>query len=205
MLLLALMIYCSRRFGPVIIPMVRNGVAAALIILLLMPNIGVMTGDLSDSACHADRPADRNEIKMLREGTRIPPTTGRIVMLGRRWVFVAATDQEIDETVAHHDADIRRALLVTKVKYRPSRLGQSRRQMKPTKFRPTAAPIQEMNSSVPDALKQILLHENLMLQRIVEAIQADPTDDHWVVSGEVTEFFNENRLSIHLAQRANRR
>ncbi|NNE00704.1 MAG: hypothetical protein HKN47_25595, partial [Pirellulaceae bacterium] len=74
MLFLALMIFCSRRFAPVIVPAIRNGVAIALIMLLLMPNTGLLTGDLSDAACHADRPADRKEIRMLREGTRIPPT-----------------------------------------------------------------------------------------------------------------------------------
>jgi hypothetical protein len=205
MLLLALMIFCSRRFGPAILPAVRNGVAVALIILLLMPNIGLLTGDLSNAAAHADRPADRNEIRMLREGTRIPPTTGRIVMLGRRWVFIAVTDQDVDETVTRLDPTVRRAFMVKNVKHRPTRLGHHEQRKSPKRFRPAAAPIQEMNPSVPDALKQILLHENLMLQRIVEAIQADPTDDHWVVSGEVTEFFDENRLSIHLAQRANRR
>ena len=49
----------------------------------------------------------------------------------------------------------------------------------------------------------ILVTENLMLQRIVEAIRADATDDRWMVSGEVSEFFNENRLTIRTAQRAN--
>ena len=43
-----------------------------------------------------------------------------------------------------------------------------------------------------------------MLQRIVKAIRSDPTDDHWVISGEISEFFGENRLAIRLAQRANR-
>ena len=205
MLFLALMIFCSRRFGPVVVPVLRNGVAVALIMLLLMPNTGLLTGDLSDAACHADRPSDRNEIKMLREGTRIPPTTGRVVMLGRRWVFIAVTAQETDETVARLDPTVRRAFLVKNVKHRPSRLCQPQHRKTPKRFRPAVAPIQEMNPSVPNALKQILLHENLMLQRVVEAIQADPTDNHWVVSGEVTEFFNENRLSIHLAQRANQR
>jgi hypothetical protein len=204
MLFLALMLFCSRRFGPAIVPEVRNGLAVVLIVLLLMPNTGMLTGELSNAACHADRPVDRREVKMLREGTRIPPTTGRIVMLGRRWVFIAVTDQQDQKTVARHDTSITRAFLVSNAKHRASRLGQRPNQQAPKRFRPAAAPIQEMNQSVPAALQQILLHENLMLQRIVEAIQADGTDDHWVVSGEVSEFFNENRLSIHLAQRANR-
>jgi hypothetical protein len=60
-------------------------------------------------------------------------------------------------------------------------------------------------TALPVSLEQITLQENLMLQRIVEAIQADATDDHWIVAGEITEFFNENQLLIRIAQRANRR
>ncbi len=44
-----------------------------------------------------------------------------------------------------------------------------------------------------------------MLQRIAEAVRADGWDDHWRVSGEVTEFFNENQLLIRTAQRAGSR
>ncbi len=42
-----------------------------------------------------------------------------------------------------------------------------------------------------------------MLQRIVEATRADANDDRWEVSGEILEFFEQNRLLIRTIQRAN--
>ena len=41
-----------------------------------------------------------------------------------------------------------------------------------------------------------------MLQRIVEAIREDADDDRWTVSGQVSEFFDQNRLIIRTAQRS---
>ncbi len=204
MIILPLMLFCSRRFGPVIIREIRSGLAILLVALMLMPNAGRLVGEPSTEACYADPPEASEKTLLLREGTRIPPTTGRIVMLGRRWVFIAVSERDDSETVTKSDPLVKRAILVTNRKRHASRLGQETNHRTPKRFKTTAAPVQEMSRIVPNALQQILLNENLMLQRIVEAIQADATDEHWIISGEVTEFFNENRLSIQLAQRANR-
>ncbi|WP_145173457.1 hypothetical protein [Rubripirellula lacrimiformis] len=50
---------------------------------------------------------------------------------------------------------------------------------------------------------QFLLTENLNLQRIVEAIRDDAADEKWVLTGEISEYFGENRLTIRTAQRSN--
>ena len=48
----------------------------------------------------------------------------------------------------------------------------------------------------------VLITENLMLQRIVQAIKEDELDSSWQITGRVTEYFGENRLTILTAQRA---
>jgi hypothetical protein len=50
--------------------------------------------------------------------------------------------------------------------------------------------------------KRIRVLENLALQRVAQMIQQDPSDNRWMISGTVTEFFGENRLLVVLAVRA---
>lgn len=153
-----------------------------------------------------------NTHSVLREGTLIPPTVGRIVMLGRRWAFVPAGSEDEkggEVATSQHELDVFRNSYATfesnrsgshqsthaASKMRPTRLGHSAR---------TAAfdLSLDMQGKAEPMLPQVLLTENLMLQRIAEAIRADASDDRWTVSGEVTEFFNENRMLIRTAQRA---
>lgn len=103
-------------------------------------------------------PTTEAEVKghqRLREGTLVPATTGRVIVLGRRWMFVPLAEPE-----------------------RGSATGRSMR------------------------LPRLMLSENLMLQRIVEAIRVDSGDDHWTITGRITEFFEENRLIVLSAKRA---
>lgn len=51
----------------------------------------------------------------------------------------------------------------------------------------------------------IRLLENLALQRIVQAIRHDSTDQYWTVTGTVTEYFGENRLLLRVVTRAPKR
>ena len=44
--------------------------------------------------------------------------------------------------------------------------------------------------------------ENQSLERIAKAIDEDPQDRHWKVSGELTEYFDENFLLIDRLERA---
>ncbi len=109
-----------------------------------------------EALANRDLPAGKRG-RLLREGTRIPPTVGRVVLIGRRWAFVPAS----------HDAA------------------------------PEAKSVPHLE------LPQMVISENLMLQRIAEAIHVDSSDDSWTISGEIAEFFDSNRLIIVTAQRAN--
>ena len=60
----------------------------------------------------------------------------------------------------------------------------------------------EQKGKQDDGTHLVLIAENLMLQRIVEAIREDELDTSWEVTGKVTEYFDENRLTIITAQRA---
>ena len=51
----------------------------------------------------------------------------------------------------------------------------------------------------------ILVVENLLLQRVVEAVRDDTIADRWAVTGKVTEFFGENRLILQSVRRADGR
>ena len=166
----------------------------------------------------------------LREGTLVPPTPGRIVLIGRRWAFLPASVEAARATAAARSnetlipsnqvsfrsqpAPSRRTSVIRlpspNFKLRTSRLGantQSSMSGGAAASRPadvqmlTIADLDPPKTSVAKA--QMLISENLMLQRVVEAIRLDPADDRWTVSGEVTEFFDHNRLIIRTAQRAN--
>jgi hypothetical protein len=151
--------------------------------------------------------SDRDHYERLREGTMIPPTAGRVVMLGRRWAFVPANQ----ESAKPHDlvdleAPFRTSTVSFHSKPRPTRLGAAATTIFGSSDSSGATLIRNdgavENDSASD-LPHLILVENLMLERIVEAIRADASDDRWLLSGEVTEFFTENRLLIRTAQRAN--
>jgi hypothetical protein len=198
MLLLSLLIWYTRRTEPLSIGDLRRCLAVVLITLFLVP------GDTIGTSCQAKQPEPPTEQTLLREGTRIPPTTGRIVMVGRRWAFIPIVDREEPDTVASRRSSVTHAFMISKSRRRATRLGSSGNDYGLNRFTSVASPMYEIADKLPAAFEQITLQENLMLQRIVKSIRADATDDHWVISGEITEFFNENRLSIRLAQRANR-
>ncbi|MFK8114223.1 MAG: hypothetical protein AB8B91_18630 [Rubripirellula sp.] len=152
---------------------------------------------------------------VIREGATIPPTPGQIVMLGRRWAFIPAGSNrsmpgELTTRPKHSDRSVvsfRASMLNSSDRPKPVRLGLGNPSNK--RNRESASPefaSSTLLTSTPAAprqnLSQMLLTENLMLQRIVEAIRIDASDDRWSISGEVTEFFGENRFLIRTAQRA---
>ncbi|RMF39658.1 MAG: hypothetical protein D6753_13235 [Planctomycetota bacterium] len=51
----------------------------------------------------------------------------------------------------------------------------------------------------------LIVLENLLAQRIADALQIDPTDNAWRIEGEVTEFGGRNYVLLRLVQRANPR
>jgi hypothetical protein len=146
--------------------------------------------------------------EQLREGTLIPPTVGQIVLLGRRWAFVPAGREPASEDGLVTVEQKVRALAASRdSKPRPTRLGDAARTKvhSSARYRPATLVRKDTTLEAAGDLNQphLVVVENLMLQRIVEAIRADSSDDRWTVSGQVTEFFKENRLLIHTAQRAN--
>ena len=197
MLLLSIAIWYSRRSEPLALRDIQRGLAIVLLTLFLVPP------ELATSSCEAkeSQPGPPNHV--LREGTRIPPTTGRIVMVGRRWAFIPVAHAAEPDSTARGPLTVTHAFLTAEAKQRATRLGSSGQDYGLNRFKIAATQIDEVTRQLPPAFEQILLQENLMLQRIVKAIRSDATDDHWVISGEITEFFNENRLAIRLAQRAN--
>lgn len=153
----------------------------------------------------------------LREGTVIPPTVGRVVNLGRRWAFVP-----MDKRVVSHrefgfdDAPPKPGQLSTLARVaadddpvtlsRGVNLRWDSNPRSPQRWREEAQSGSQASNDEParrsNEAQHIILCENQMLQRIVEATRADANDDRWEISGEILEFFDQNRLLIRTIQRA---
>ena len=144
----------------------------------------------------------------LREGTRVPATLGTVVALGpRRWAFIPAArpvvempqpvtqSESVEITVTQQNGTVTRRVdsltLSTKV---PAGRGSAA----------ASALRQAVDSDAEQENREqiVLITENLMLQRIVQAVTEDELDSSWQVTGQVTEYFGENRLTILTAQRA---
>lgn len=146
----------------------------------------------------------------FREGTGLAPTAGRVMLLGRRWVFVSGDAGEMgalgqpEPAMAHAAGDLprrRRVLAAPKIRT----TGPAGRDGGDHLRSSSAAP-NSMASSTADgsSRRQWVLVENLMLQRIVQAIRSDSIDDSWIVTGRITEFFDDNYLILESAKRGNR-
>ena len=141
----------------------------------------------------------------LREGTLIPPTPGRIVLIGRRWAFIptpadAAQSDPLARGGVSREANLPSASRPNSVS-RPFGYRSAVDQSVGAVADPAtalAAPVGARGKPTG----QMLISENLMLQRIVEAIREDAADDRWTLSGQVSEFFDQNRLIIRTAQRS---
>jgi len=143
----------------------------------------------------------------LREGTRVPATLGTVVALGpRRWAFIPAAQpvvenpqtvtqsESVEITVTQQNGTVTRRVdsltLSTNVPAgRGSAAASALRQAG------------DLESEQNNREHIVLITENLMLQRIVQAITEDELDTTWQVTGHVTEYFGENRLTILTAQR----
>ena len=151
-----------------------------------------------------------SDANLLREGTEIPAMDGRVIKLGRRWAFISMADE-----TAHAEAGAltRNRLgrssndgLVAKPFFGKIRLvntsPHSNKKAK-VKFGSKEETASTNPKDGPAEKRSWILVENLMLQRVVEAIRADNNDDRWTLSGKVIEFFGENRMVIQTAQRSN--
>ncbi|MCC9644843.1 hypothetical protein LOC71_21415 [Rhodopirellula sp. JC740] len=139
---------------------------------------------------------------ILREGTRVGPVTGRFVMSGQRWRFIpeqsnSVHDSHVDTLVEHGLArkptDEDESLLGRKTP-----MGRGVESLDGAHLDDPTLPIAPVAIAVP----MTLVNENLMLDRISRAIEEDPNDDRWTITGTVTEFRDENRLVIETTVRA---
>ena len=163
-----------------------------------MENQSSLPGDLSPGARLAAGKPNLPKGKRMREGTMVPPTDGRIVMVGRRWAFVSAGAEPVDAIPGGEFGTL------DGINFRQGSPPPA--SPRPPAFRDQAsasptAPIGK-SASTDDKLAQVTVVENLVLQRMVEAIRADPGDDRWTITGEITEFFDQNRLIIRTARRS---
>lgn len=154
--------------------------------------------------------------KLLREGTLIPPTVGTIVSVGRRWGFTITPNQVRSQQNAQGKTSSGSNIETSKLFGR--QIGESQRarisitnvatagseHVQIVEIEQRTEGAASLSAQINQGTNQtIVLAENLMLQRIVEAVVADPTDDCWTISGEIMEFRNQNRLLIDTAQRTN--
>ena len=217
MLLLPLLFYWARSpmyFSP---PIRRSCIAAIFGICFAAPPASMLLAadGLSDSVAptipgwgtttSADiGPIVRPTAGHLREGTQVKELTGRFLLVGRRWAFLP--DRPPAPPVAPELAPIAaKSNSQTVTTYRETQAAGQRSVTIRSTTSQSAAEAQPSTPPVQAELQwisQLLVVENQMLQRVVEAIRATPSDDRWMISGEVTEFFDENRLLLKTVQRA---
>ncbi|GAA5508531.1 hypothetical protein [Novipirellula caenicola] len=158
------------------------------------------TGSSSDFASrsnNSDSPklTHHNSLRhQLREGTVIPQITGQISMSGRRWLFTPS-DENRHENVSPDN----------RLRKTETQLRESVENDAISRVFTTSIETYERDSAPTKPVKQaksLEIVENLVLQRVVNAIRADANDSLWTITARVTEFFDENRLILLTAQRS---
>ncbi|TWU49676.1 hypothetical protein [Rubripirellula reticaptiva] len=182
-------------------------------------------GRSDEAERHSPTPVGANApVVLLREGTMVPPTKGKVVMLGRRWVFIINSPHTAAEDDGLAILGRRRSSLFARSSSTSSQSSAARKVAQSAEIRPrrmmsevSFAPLREpaKSAALPESEStlvsqvaarsptQFTLSENLSLQRIVESLRDDSSDDQWILSGEISEFLGENRLTIRTAQRSN--
>ncbi len=172
-----------------------------------VPSLGIGNSDREGG------PVASAEARHFREGTLVEGITGRFAMVGRRWAFIpdrevpvhedaklaspgeSATTTEntttttVNSTVFDTKTSTGRSISIatTTSRNRNSLLKQ---------YKPLDTPI------TANDLPQLLVIENITLQRVVEAVRAEQSDARWVISGEIKEFFEDNVLMLRTAKRS---
>lgn len=192
----------------------RNRLPVLATIALLSLGSAALAGDsflrstrgltnIDDRATDTDRGDVSNA--RLREGTLVPPTPGRIVLIGRRWAFIPARADAAQSDPLAMTGELPATSLPVASRPESASSPFGYRSSTDPSNGGNGDPTSPVNSPVGARGKptgQMLISENLMLQRIVEAIREDADDDRWTVSGQVSEFFDQNRLIIRTAQRS---
>jgi hypothetical protein len=165
--------------------MVRN----SILLLVLCTILGVYGNEDSNtrlSATEASTAESTSQVphqvlpkSRLREGASIVNHVGKLTMIGKRWIFipepaVSATESRMTGGIASSKNTNKTAMAMHDSTEPPQ------------------------SQSIPN----LTIAENLMLERIVSAIRADPADDRWSITGRLTEFFDDNGVVITYARRA---
>jgi hypothetical protein len=219
MILLPLFIFWARtpmHFGP---RLRFTTFAAILLISIALPSIRPIFAAEGYGASNPPinvTPEDSNktsgegkpfqEPRHIREGTVFRNVMGRFTTIGSRWVFVPQRDDVAVPSTTQLESRELGQKNSSAIVFE-SRNGSGREISITTSTQPSRNKL--VKDYVPDNatitaldLPQLIVTENLMLQRVVESIRADSSDDMWIVSGEVKEFFDDNVLMIRAAQRA---
>ncbi|MFG0262943.1 MAG: hypothetical protein ACF788_11180 [Novipirellula sp. JB048] len=150
-------------------------------------------GGKADQATNTHLAAFRHQ---LRDGAILPPVSGQIAMSGRRWLFIPTPQNESYDTFSQ--------------KRLHQSVTESRQSLRSSSasivFESSLQSFAESVTPAPsyDEPKSFELVENLVLERVVNAIRADANDDQWTITARATEFFNSNRLILLTAQRSER-
>ncbi|SMP50093.1 hypothetical protein SAMN06265222_10334 [Neorhodopirellula lusitana] len=211
----------GRHFGQwatgVLLFSVMLGSTGSISTALALENLNSFNGSSSSRMASGSQPgrftpeSTRAVQVVLREGTEVGPIRGRLVVRGQRWRFLVLDQKALDESDVSKllDGGLARQVLPrhdTVLRRDPA--NSSSRAGNPLRANPLgssgalnrgASNQQTAPQAIFDSMQVI---ENLMLDRIAEAISEDSNDDTWTITGRVTEFQNENRLMILTAYRA---
>ncbi|TWU17632.1 hypothetical protein Pla52o_48470 [Novipirellula galeiformis] len=130
----------------------------------------------------------------LRDGSVIPPITGQISMSGRRWLFTPVQEKGTQAVLPGN------SLRQINIESRESLRSNAASVVFESSLRSFAETASEKPSN-PE-VKSYELVENLVLERVVNAIRADANDNQWTITAQATEFFKDNRLILLTAQRS---
>jgi len=180
------------------------------------------------SSRNQDQPGNRQSSGrngfVLREGTRVGPLTGRFVRTGQRWRFLpdtpggalsdvsqlgsqgdefqafpfAADSQSVRRTTRIDSKTLRRRSTSSSTAYSVASVAD---QLASTGLTPVDGHVASPETT-RQALSMVLVIENLMLQRVADAVEADSNELRWTITGLITEFRDENRLLLTTIQRA---
>ncbi len=163
--------------------------------------------DSLNGAHNASQGKPHQEPRHIREGTTFENITGRFTNVGSRWVFIPIREDSVapnDPSIESNTFGQKRSTAIIF----ESRSG-SGREISITTSTQQRSRLNLVKEYAPDnatitaaELPQLIVVENLMLQRVVESMRADASEATWIVSGEVKEYFDDNVVMLRAAQRA---
>lgn len=175
-------------------------------------------GDFGDASSGGASSKATAPIIVLREGTIVGPVRGRFVLRGQRWRFIVKSEttqdhgqlsQLLDTGNARKISDTPVTLLSPKANATGGLAANAsgvrsidRRETDRSGIGQVAGENSAVSRVLLPTFESMIVIENLMLGRIASAIEDDPNDDHWTITGRITEFQDDNRLMLITVHRA---